>query len=86
MFTWAVLRNALGSGSSIKRGGGVDPLSKAAAKTGHGCQIAAVNIAHSDSGLFGILVSADGDTAKAVSSLLTPLTHPYPYGAVAQAT
>ncbi|KAF6202494.1 hypothetical protein GE061_002890 [Apolygus lucorum] len=64
VFTWAVLRNALGSGSSVKWGAGVDPLSKAAAKSGGPTQISAVNIAHSDSGLFGILVSSESDNAK----------------------
>lgn len=67
VFTYAVLRNALGSGSSIKRGAGVDPLSKAAAKAGGNARITAVNIAHSDAGLFGILVSSDSDNAKNVS-------------------
>lgn len=67
VFAFGVLQYALGSGCGVKRGTGADPLNKSVANI-HGPAIAqAVNLAHSDSGLFGIYMCAEADNAKAVA-------------------
>lgn len=55
VFTWGVLAKALGSQPQVKYGQGSSPLAKVSASIPDS-NIVAVNIPHSDSGLFGIAI------------------------------
>lgn len=69
MFAYAVLRLALGCGPSIKRGAGNSPLCKAVANSLGPSTAQALAMAHSDSGLFGVLISCLPEDANHVSKI-----------------
>ncbi|KAL1128903.1 hypothetical protein AAG570_013437, partial [Ranatra chinensis] len=63
VFAYSVLSYALGGRPCVKWGIGVDPLTKSLANVQSPTAAQAINIAHSDSGLFAVLVSSTPDTA-----------------------
>jgi len=68
---FAVLQKALGSPSTVKWGTGASPLAKTA--VGDSC-VAAINVSYSDSGLFGLFVSAPAaDAGKIIESAVKTL-------------
>ncbi|XP_014248262.1 cytochrome b-c1 complex subunit 2, mitochondrial [Cimex lectularius] len=74
VFTYGVLRYALGGGCSIKRGVGSNPLSKVVSKSFDATHAQAVNFSHSDSGLFGLfLATTPENTKEAVTGAMKAL-------------
>uniref|UniRef100_A0A069DU18 Putative cytochrome b-c1 complex subunit 2 mitochondrial-like isoform x2 n=1 Tax=Panstrongylus megistus TaxID=65343 RepID=A0A069DU18_9HEMI len=66
VFAYAVLRHALGTGPSTKRGVGCSPLCKAVANSLGPATAQALAMAHADSGLFGVLISCSPEDANNV--------------------
>lgn len=69
----AVLQQAIGTGPKVKWGNSITPLSKAIAGAAGDdlFAVSAFNISYSDSGLFGVVLSAPPCSAGAVSKTTT---------------
>jgi len=64
---FGVLQYAVGVASSVPWGVGASPLQKAVSAAGQGnAGASAINVSYSDSGLFGVVVSASADAAGKV--------------------